>query len=225
MRTALVVLGSLLIASTAAAQAPNWQPPACKYGLEPGMGPLRCADPNDPNSYLNRQSERAAPAQADAPTGVIPAIHATVIGLRFFESPAQPTTRNYDDLFFYNAARYIYWELRLVHPDPGQGTSFTIEEIWHSPGGDVAYEGTRTFAIEPGWTSSTFWASARLVGTKTVETQNPLYYDCLNRRKRELERGGLPESCSPTTGVDIPLWQRGAYQVDIMVDHQRVATG
>jgi hypothetical protein len=178
-----------------------------------------------PNGFECRQIEHPAPVQADAPTGVIPAIHATVVGLRFFESPAQLTSRNYDDIFFYNAARYIYWELHLVHPDPGQRTSFTLEEIWHSPGGDVAYQATRTFTIDPGWTSSTFWANARLVGTKTVETQNPLYYDCLNRRRRQSERGGLPESCSATTGVDIEQWQRGAYQVNILVDHQRVATG
>lgn len=178
-----------------------------------------------PNGFECRAAEHPAPVQADAPTGVIPALKATVVGLRFFESPPQPLRRNYDDLFFYNAARYIYWELNLVHPAPGRRTSFTLEEIWHAPGGEVAYRATHLFTAEADWTSSSFFASARLAGTKSVATQNPLYYDCLARRRRQVESGGIPESCSPTMGVDIELWQRGAYQVDIVVDHRRVATG
>lgn len=40
----------MLAASTAQAQ----QPPNCPYGLEPGGGPMRCANPDDPHSVLNR---------------------------------------------------------------------------------------------------------------------------------------------------------------------------
>jgi hypothetical protein len=68
---------------------------------------------------------RNGPRPGD-PTGTIPALRATVTGLRFFESPQQPTKRHYDDLFFYNAARYIYWELHLSHPALGRQTSFTV---------------------------------------------------------------------------------------------------
>ncbi len=60
------------------------------------------------------------------PTGKIPAIRATVIGVKFFESPATPKQHHYDDLFFYNAARYVYWELNLTHPAPGRATPFTV---------------------------------------------------------------------------------------------------
>ena len=39
------------------------EPPNCPYGLEPGGGPMRCADPKDPNSYLNKQKKPFAPRQ------------------------------------------------------------------------------------------------------------------------------------------------------------------
>jgi hypothetical protein len=53
------------------------------------------------------------------PAGVIPAIAATVTGVRFFlGSAASPAQRSYDDLFFYNAAREVQWELNLTHPAP-----------------------------------------------------------------------------------------------------------
>ena len=54
-------------------------------------------------------------AWAADPTGRIPAIRATVIGVRFFESPATPKQHHYDDLFFYNAARFSYTD-RPVSP-------------------------------------------------------------------------------------------------------------
>jgi hypothetical protein len=43
------------------------EPPNCPHGLEPGGGPMRCADPNDPNSYLfkkaNQQAQRPTKSQ------------------------------------------------------------------------------------------------------------------------------------------------------------------
>jgi hypothetical protein len=180
----------------------------------------------DVSRAVDARTGRVIAARSNAPepdeaTGLIPELHATVVGLRFFESPPQPTKRNYDDLFFYNAARYVYWQLDLVHPAPGHRTSFTLEEIWKGPGGDIAWRATHVFTVEAGWTDSAFWSSARLVGTKTVDTPNVLYLDCLRRQR---ERGGIGY-CSPTTGVGIEQWQRGAYDVDIIVDKRLVATG
>jgi hypothetical protein len=178
-----------------------------------------------PNGLECKQVEKTPSipaAQADDPTGTIPELKATVVALRFFESPQQLTDRDYDDLFFYNAARYIYWELNLEHPAPGRRTSFTIEEVWYGPGGDVAYRASRVYNVEADWTSSSFYSGARLVGTKSVATQNPLYYDCLTRQR---QTGTYYPTCSPTTDVDIEDWPIGAYQVDILVDQRRVATG
>ena len=190
--------------------------PQCAHDqtMMPGPSGLEC-----------KQVEKtpAIPAvQADDPTGTIPEIKATVVALRIFESPQQLTDRDYDDLFFYNAARYIYWELNLEHPAPGRRTSFTIEEVWYGPGGDVAYRASRVYNVEADWASSTFYSGARLVGTKSVATQNPSYYDCLNRQQRT---GMFSTPCSPTTDVDIENWPIGAYQVDILVNQRRVATG
>lgn len=167
--------------------------------------------------------------RAGDPTGTIPALRATVTGLRFFESPQQPAKRHYDDLFFYNAARYIYWELHLRHPALGRQTSFTVEDVWYAPGGEVAYRATRPFTLEPDWTESFVYSGARLVGTKTVE--NPLATipdpSCLERN-RQRRTQNEPEVPCPGVGhgtVDLERWGRGAYQVDILVDKQKVATG
>ena len=167
--------------------------------------------------------------RAGDPTGTLPALRATVTGLRFFESPQQPTKRHYDDLFFYNAARYIYWELHLRHPALGRQTSFKVEDVWYAPGGEVAYRATRSFTLEPYWTESFVYGGARLVGTKTVE--NPLATipdpSCLERNRERRSRNE-PEVPCPGVGhgtVDIERWGRGAYQVEVLVDKQKVATG
>jgi hypothetical protein len=157
------------------------------------------------------------------PTGRIPAIRATVIGVRFFESPATPKQHHYDDLFFYNAARYVYYELNLAHPTPGRPTSFTVEELWHAPGGAIVHRGSRTFTIQADWTASAFYGGARLVGGKNVPIDNPLYYDCLEAERRSGAVG--LSNCSPKMDSIIQLWARGPYQVDLLVDKEKVATG
>jgi hypothetical protein len=99
-------------------------------------------------------------AAADEATGQIPALRATVVGLRFFVSFQQPTQRQYDDLFFYNAARYIFWELNLVHPAPGRPSSLTLEEVWKGPGGDVIWRAKHDFPVQADLTASVFWSGA-----------------------------------------------------------------
>jgi hypothetical protein len=152
-----------------------------------------------------------------------------VIGVRFFESPATPKQHHYDDLFFYNAARYVYYELNLAHPMPGRPTPFTVEEVWHAPGGPIVHRGSRTFTIQADWTASAFYGGARLVGTKTVE--NPLATipapSCLEDNRGRRSRNE-PEIACPGVGhgtVDLERWPQGAYQVDLFVDQEKVATG
>jgi hypothetical protein len=41
--------------------ASGWTPPQCQYGYEPGGGPIRCANPNDPNSYLYKKAHAPQP--------------------------------------------------------------------------------------------------------------------------------------------------------------------
>ena len=184
----------------------------------------------------------AAPADSDVqfaqarsasrpgePTGTIPALRATVTGLRFFESPQRPTKKHYDDIFFYNAARYIYWELTLSHPALGRKTSFAVEDIWHGPGGDVVHRGAHVFALEGDWTDSFVFAGARKVGTITVDNPVASIPDpaCLERNA-DRRRRNEPEVSCPAVGhgsVDLERWGRGVYQVDILVDKQTVATG
>jgi len=164
------------------------------------------------------KSNQAGPDEA---TGQIPSLRATAVGLRFFVGLQQPTQRQYDDLFFYNAARYIFWELYLVHPAPGRRTSVTVEEIWKGPSGDVIWRAKHDFPVQEELTASVFWSGARLVGAKTVEIPNQFYEDCMRRRQRQ----PWGPSCSATTGVDVERWQPGDYEVDIVVDKRLVATG
>ena len=51
----LAVVGLLLAAGPCLAQS---VPKNCKYGFEPGGGTARCADPDDPNSYLYSESQK-----------------------------------------------------------------------------------------------------------------------------------------------------------------------
>jgi hypothetical protein len=162
-------------------------------------------------------------------TGRIPALRATVVGLRFFESPQPPTTRHYDDLFFFNAARYIFWELDLSHPALGRRTSLTVEDVWHAPRGEIRYRGARTFTLESNWSDSFVYAGARVVGTKTVD--NPLATipapSCLEGN-RERRNRNEPEIACPGVGhgtVELERWQEGPYRVDLFVDGHLVATG
>lgn len=180
------------------------------------------------DSGLQLAQARSA-SRSGEPTGTIPALRATVTGLRFFESPRQPTKKHYDDIFFYNAARYIYWELTLSHPALGRRTSFTAEAIWHGPGGDVVHRDAHVFALEGDWTDSFVFAGTRKVGTITVDNPVASIPDpgCLERNAERRSRNEPEVSC-PAVGrgsVELERWARGVYQVDILVDKQRVATG
>jgi hypothetical protein len=254
MRLAFLLLGTVLIGSSAAApslaQREYHHGDGLYQGLRcesdetvvPVLGGVKCqkmpqCGPDEtmtpgPDGLECRTAERAdgaaaragvRPLRPDDPTGDVPAVRATVVGLRFFEGPPRPKRRNYDDLFFYNAARYVYWELSLEHPAPGHAAPLTIEEVWRSPGGDVARRASHAFTVGADSTSSFFFSGARLVGTKTVETQSPLYSDCMRRQRESGQVSVNP--CSPTTGVDIEQWPLGAYQVDIFIDQRKVATG
>jgi hypothetical protein len=49
--------------------ASSWAPPNCPHGLEPGGGAMRCADPNDPSSYLYKKNkQQAQPAKPQTKT-------------------------------------------------------------------------------------------------------------------------------------------------------------
>jgi hypothetical protein len=54
-------LACLLFAPAVVADSPKWQPPNCPYGLEPGAGPMRCADPDDPNSVAYQRGATVKP--------------------------------------------------------------------------------------------------------------------------------------------------------------------
>ena len=161
-------------------------------------------------------------------TGTIPAIGAVAGELRFFEGPTpmpRDAAMNFDKSFPFAEARFMYWELRLSHPAPGRATSFTIEEVWHGPG--IVHRASRTFTLQPEWTSSVFYGSARLVETRSVDTAGPVYSPEECERQRRLAGPFAPEppACSQTRPSGVATWARGNYQVNLLVDQQVVATG
>jgi hypothetical protein len=168
------------------------------------------------------------------PSGVVPAIGASVSGVRFF-LPAIPSEpgRRYDDLFFYNAAHDVQWELNLTHPPPRRRTSITVQAVWDLPGvGNVYRETPRVLTVEPDATTSQVVGGANLQGTKRVVTKNPLYESCESGHSRENElrrQRGEPDipfaPCVPNQAVDIRIWSAGAYEVNFFVDGRRVAAG
>jgi len=194
--------------------------PQCKPNetLMPGPDGLAC-------QAVKSAAASGTPGDGDHPTGAIPAVHAEIDGLRFFEGAQTPTTRHYDDIFFYNAARYVFWELELDHPAPARTTPFAVEDVWYYPSGDVAYRATENFSIQPGWTVSSFYGGARLVGTTTVAINDPAYQECIDAQLRIANSGGIGSPCSSTTDVDIHNWPVGTYTVEIRVDGKVAATG
>jgi hypothetical protein len=58
MKLVAIVLAFSVLAAANFAQGTPTGVPHCKYGLEPGEGAARCADPNDPNSYLYKRRQQ-----------------------------------------------------------------------------------------------------------------------------------------------------------------------
>ena len=168
-----------------------------------------------------------------SPTGIIPGLGARVTAVRFFVSSGTlppAAERKYDDLFFYNAARFIHWEMQVVHPAPGQPRQLTVTDMWaHMRGlGEILHRDTRTVTVEPHWTQSWVTGSANLMGSKTVQNSNPLYdpTEC-GRRRREFNPifGNDYAVCQQTVPVEIYFWSTGVYEVKLLVDQRLVASG
>ena len=169
---------------------------------------------------------RRTELERPTPSGSIAAIRARVIGLRFFESPSDPVPparRNYDNVFFFNAARYIHWELNLEHPAPGRPAPLTIEAVWRGPAHERRE--TSTFTLEANWRSSTLNASVRLVEPKTVAIDSPGYYACLERQREQRAANRPVVPCESTMDVDIERWPRGTYEVQLFVNKALIAAG
>jgi hypothetical protein len=168
------------------------------------------------------------------PAGVIQAVAATVTGVRFFLGGAPSAAqRRYDDLFFYNAAHEVQWELNLTHPAPRRRVSVTVQAVWDLPGvGNEYRETPRVVTIEPDATSTQIIGGANLQGTKRVVIDNPLYESCQwshsqeNERRRQRGEPSIPfQPCERKQGVDIRIWSAGTYEVNFFVDGRRVAAG
>jgi len=178
-------------------------------------------------SVWRRQNGAVVPPYVAAgASGTVPALRANVQTLRFFTGNQSyvppPEKRNYDELFFYNAADFIYWELTLEHPE-GRTTPFTIEEVWHDPGGRE-FRAEHKHALAPGRATQITWG-ARMPVTKSVTIDNPLYTSCRDARRRAIEESRPAIDCDPTTSVTIAFWPEGLYQVDLYIDKQYVAAG
>ena len=87
----------------------------------------------------------------------IPSISADVSILKFFEGNHEGVPsreRVYKDFFIKSDARYIWWELNLTHPAPGEQRNFQIESMYYRPDGSILGQQTVRTYIAPERTSS-----------------------------------------------------------------------
>ncbi len=159
---------------------------------------------------------------AQAQSGYVPSLGIHVRMLRFFAGSGMdippPEKREYDELFFYNAARYIYWELDVEHPRVAQSVPFTLEETWEGPG--VSWHATHKATLDPGYTDSWFIHSARLPVSKVITVDNLDYGACIRRNS-----GIGASACTPTVQRTLSDWPEGHYRVEISINGQHVVTG
>ncbi|MBN1538229.1 MAG: hypothetical protein JW908_15935 [Anaerolineales bacterium] len=78
--------------------------------------------------------------------------------MRFYENDAQLTPydqRVYAITFNSTIARYIKWELKLDHRQPGQRIDFIIHSVYYKADGSIFFEEDSDHFVESDWTSST----------------------------------------------------------------------
>src|SRR5437899_2993010 len=135
-------------------------------------------------------------------TGISPGVGARVTAVRFFVSSGTlppAAERKYDDLFFYNAARFIHWEMQVVHPAPGQPRQLTVTDMWaHMRGlGEILHRDTRTVTVEPHWTQSWVTGSASRAtsrrrrpasGGTRAASRKPAHGTCSGRSTSSMRR-------------------------------------
>ena len=165
----------------------------------------------------------ATAVHAEAQSGAVPSLGITVRKLQFFPGPGHqvppPEKRQYDELFFYNAVPFIYWELHLQHKVFDRTVPLTIEDVWHGPG--VSWRGTRKATLGAGGSYTEIAYSARLAASKGVAIDNPLYEECMRQRRGP----SWDPPCESRVRQTITYWTQGSYRVDILIDQQPVATG
>lgn len=86
----------------------------------------------------------------------IPAIRATVTGLRMFEGPKEVPelkTRQYTATFKNNVTRRVYFELGLDYPSIGGPATFPIECRYDFPD-DRSFSVSVSASVQQGWTGS-----------------------------------------------------------------------
>lgn len=87
----------------------------------------------------------------------IPSLDATVDKLLFYESdlgiPPQ-MEREYATEFPRSQARFINWELRLLHPKPGKKISFRLDAAYYKPKESILVEHHLDTFSEADWTYS-----------------------------------------------------------------------
>ncbi len=97
-------------------------------------------------------------AQENAAAAAIPAVGGTIQSVRFFEAvPPLPVRaeRNYASRFNGNAARYIYTDVTVRHPQTGQdGVEFEILCTYHRPSGEAMGESVIRFQPQSDWEST-----------------------------------------------------------------------
>lgn len=92
-----------------------------------------------------------------APVDYLPELKAVVTEVNFYEGDKNGVPyekREYRERFAGSDSRFIYWELNLKHPAPGQRLDFAVDAVWYGPDGSEFVRQTLNTYMEGTWTNS-----------------------------------------------------------------------
>lgn len=89
----------------------------------------------------------------------IPALNATVTGMKFFEAGARmppASDRLFAERFSVATTRFVYFQLELAHRPPGRELSVTIDCTYWAPDNTKFYESHPEITVQPEWRNSRY---------------------------------------------------------------------
>jgi len=114
-------------------------------------------EPAVPAAANDESSEEIVFNNFDEPSWYIDCIKAYVSDLKFFEAGYYRPKYgyyDYDEVFAKKEARYIYWDLLLVHSESDEDRSVVITHKWYNPSGRVEFIGSQEYLIPADWSQS-----------------------------------------------------------------------
>ena len=127
----------------------------------PTSVPTLTPTPTPTSTPVPTPAPTPSPTPGPTPTAYIQSLDAQVVVMRIFESsnPAVCGARtDYSDSFNRSATRFIFWELSLSHPAPGQQTTLDIDWVYYRSDGSVFQQQVHNATLDASTLASTHCA-------------------------------------------------------------------